>query len=96
MRTPRTAAPPRPADSPYLTADEAAAYCRRRKKTLLNHKAAGTLRAVAGTRPPSPPMKSQLRRPAAKGRTARLATLLSMAKRASSKYRGSVGHWLRA
>ena len=53
MRTPHTAAPPaRPAESPYLTADEAAAYCRRRKKTLLNHKAAGTLRAVAGTRPP--------------------------------------------
>ena len=44
--------PVRPADSPYLTADEAAAYCQRRKKTLLNHKAAGKLRAVPGTRPP--------------------------------------------
>lgn len=42
----------RPLDSPYLTADEAAAYCRRRKKTLLNHKAAGRLKAVRGTRPP--------------------------------------------
>ena len=52
VRHPRCIASARPADSPYLTADEAAAYCRRRKKTLLNHKAAGTLRAVAGTRPP--------------------------------------------
>ncbi|MGL6074886.1 MAG: helix-turn-helix domain-containing protein [Fimbriiglobus sp.] len=43
---------PRPDDSPYLTADEAAAFCRRSKKTLLNHKAQGRLRAVAGTRPP--------------------------------------------
>jgi hypothetical protein len=43
---------PKPADSPYMTADEAAAYCRRRKKTLLNHKAQGLLRAVPGTRPP--------------------------------------------
>lgn len=43
---------PRPSDSPYLTLTEAAAYCRRTPKTLSNHKAAGRLRAVPGTRPP--------------------------------------------
>ena len=47
----RPAVAARPPDSPYLTADEAAAYCRC-KKTLLNHKAAGRLKAVRGTRPP--------------------------------------------
>lgn len=38
--------------SPYLTLAEAAAYCRRSRKTLCNHKARGRLRAVPGTRPP--------------------------------------------
>lgn len=52
MTSTTNALPPKPADSPYLTADKAAAYCRRRKKTLLNHKCRGKLRAVPGTRPP--------------------------------------------
>ena len=38
-------------DSPYLTLDEAAEYARSSRKTLLNHKARGTLRAVR-SRPP--------------------------------------------
>lgn len=38
--------------SPYLTLAEAAAYCRRKAKTLSNHKARGRLKAVPGTRPP--------------------------------------------
>lgn len=43
--------PPR-IDTPYLTADEAAAYCRRAKKTLLNHLCQGNVKAVPNTRPP--------------------------------------------
>jgi hypothetical protein len=40
-----------PVDSPYYTVDEAAEYCRRKPKTLLNHHCLGNLRAVTATRP---------------------------------------------
>ncbi|VTU00867.1 : HTH_17 [Gemmataceae bacterium] len=43
--------PPRNVDSPYLTVEEAAAYCRRKPKTLLNHHSLGNVRLVTGTRP---------------------------------------------
>lgn len=52
MRSDKHHPPPKPADSPYLTLAEAAAYCRRTPKTLCNHKCQGRLRAVHGTRPP--------------------------------------------
>jgi excisionase family DNA binding protein len=39
-------------DSPYLTVEEAAAYCRRSRKTVLNHHSMGSVRSVPGTRPP--------------------------------------------
>ncbi len=42
----------RPTDSPYLTVDEAAGYCRRGRKTLLNHHCLGNVRSMPGTRPP--------------------------------------------
>lgn len=42
----------RPVDSPYLTVEEAAAYCRRSRKTVLNHHSMGSVRSVPGTRPP--------------------------------------------
>lgn len=48
----RKQADPRPVDSPYLTADEAAAYCRHKKKTILNHLGEGNIRKMPGTRPP--------------------------------------------
>ena len=43
---------PRPADSPYMTRDEAAAYTRYQPKTLSNHVTLGNLRKLPGTRPP--------------------------------------------
>lgn len=43
---------PRFVDSPYLTVDEAAAYCRRSRKTILNHHCLGTIRSMPHTRPP--------------------------------------------
>ncbi|HYH67460.1 MAG TPA: helix-turn-helix domain-containing protein [Urbifossiella sp.] len=48
----RTGTDQRPAASPYLTVDEAAAYCRRTRKTLLNHHSLGSVRSMPGTRPP--------------------------------------------
>jgi hypothetical protein len=42
----------RPADSPYMTVREAADYCRRAPKTLLNHHCAGKIRSMPGSRPP--------------------------------------------
>jgi hypothetical protein len=49
-RRPKTAA--RPVDSPYLTVDEAAAYCHRSRKTILNWHSLGIIRSVPNTRPP--------------------------------------------
>lgn len=46
------APPPLPSPSPYLNTEEAAAYCRRRPKTLLNHHSLGRVRSMPGTRPP--------------------------------------------
>jgi hypothetical protein len=40
-----------PVSSPYLTLEEAAAYCRRKPKTLLNHHSLGELRSMPGKRP---------------------------------------------
>lgn len=51
-KTPSPKTTPRRVDSPYLTADEAAAYCRRARRTLLNHHSLGNVRSVPGTRPP--------------------------------------------
>jgi len=51
-KTPRPKTAPRPVDSPYLTVDEAAAYCRRSRKTILNHHSLGNVRSMPGTRPP--------------------------------------------
>ena len=51
-KTPRPKTAPRPVDSPYLTVDEAAAYCRRARKTVLNHHSLGNVRSMPGTRPP--------------------------------------------
>jgi hypothetical protein len=48
----RIGAAPRPANSPYLTVDEAATYCRRSRKTLLNHHSLGNVRSMPSTRPP--------------------------------------------
>ena len=39
-------------DTPYLTVAEAAAYCRRAPKTILNHHCLGHIRSMPGTRPP--------------------------------------------
>jgi hypothetical protein len=60
-------------------------------RLALAHKLIITL---AVGRPASPPMNSQFLRPMANGRTARSATLLSILKRASVRYRPSEGHWL--
>ena len=38
-------------DTPYLTVAEAAAYCRRAPKTILNHHCLGNIRSMPGTRP---------------------------------------------
>jgi hypothetical protein len=38
-------------DSPYLTVAQAATYCKRSPKTLLNHHSLGTLRSVSTSRP---------------------------------------------
>jgi hypothetical protein len=46
------AKPARPADSPYLNVDEAAGYCRRSRKTILNHHSLGNIKSMPGTRPP--------------------------------------------
>ncbi|VTR93341.1 unnamed protein product [Gemmata massiliana] len=42
----------RPVESPYLTVAEAAAYCRRSPKTVLNHHSLCDIRSMPGTRPP--------------------------------------------
>jgi len=52
MKQRTTKADLRPVDSPYLTVDEAAAYCRRERKTILNHHCLGNIRSMPGTRPP--------------------------------------------
>jgi hypothetical protein len=39
-------------ESPYLTVAEAATYCRRSPKTILNHHSLGNIRSMPGTRPP--------------------------------------------
>jgi hypothetical protein len=52
MKQRTTRADLRPVDSPYLTVDEAAAYCRRGRKTILNHHCLGNIRSMPGTRPP--------------------------------------------
>ncbi len=58
---------------------------------------AQTLRSTdAVFNPPSPPTCDQFDRPMASGRIARSASPLSMAKLASSMYRTSEGHWMRA
>jgi hypothetical protein len=46
------APPPVLSPSPYLNTKEAAAYCRRQPKTLLNHHSLGSVRSMPGTRPP--------------------------------------------
>jgi hypothetical protein len=43
--------PARSVDSPYLTVEEAAAYCRCKPKTILNHKSLGNVSSVSGPRP---------------------------------------------
>jgi excisionase family DNA binding protein len=38
--------------SPYLTVDEAAVYCRCKRRTLLNRHSLGRVRSVPGSHPP--------------------------------------------
>ncbi len=42
----------RPVETPYLTVTEAATYCRRASKTILNHHSLGNVHSMPGTRPP--------------------------------------------
>ena len=52
VKQPTTKVETRPVDTPYMTVAEAAAYCRRAPKTILNHHSLGNIRSMPGTRPP--------------------------------------------